>query len=53
MDGKLQLWALNQSWTYIPCNSRINAGAFRVPWEETVAVLDEFDFEMTVYEIAP
>jgi len=32
---------------------RINAGAFRVPWEETVAVLNELDFGMTVFEIAP
>ncbi|KAG8832218.1 AAA+-type ATPase [Serendipita sp. 399] len=32
---------------------RINAGLFRVPWEETVAVLQDLDFRMTVYEIAP
>jgi hypothetical protein len=53
MGGKLQPWVSNQSWTHTLCNSRINAGAFRVPWEETVAVLDEIDFGMTVYEIAP
>ncbi len=39
--------------SHVPCDSRINAGAFCVPWEETVAVLDEEDFGMTVYEIAP
>jgi hypothetical protein len=33
--------------------SRINAGAFRVPWEDTVAVLDELGLNMTVYEIIP
>ncbi|KIM26417.1 hypothetical protein M408DRAFT_330595 [Serendipita vermifera MAFF 305830] len=32
---------------------RINAGLFRVPWEETVAVLDELGLNMTVYEILP
>ncbi|CAG7853553.1 SubName: Full=Related to POA1-Phosphatase of ADP-ribose 1-phosphate, role in regulation of tRNA splicing {ECO:0000313/EMBL:CCA70814.1} [Serendipita indica DSM 11827] len=32
---------------------RINAGAFRVPWEETVEILDELGLRMTVYEIAP
>jgi len=53
MGGKLQPWVLYQSRTHISWNSRINAGAFCVPWEETVAVLDELDFGMTVYEIAP
>lgn len=33
--------------------SRINAGRFRVPWEDTVAVLDELGLSMTVYEIVP
>ncbi|KAG8816937.1 ADP-ribose 1''-phosphate phosphatase [Serendipita sp. 400] len=32
---------------------RINAGLFRVPWEETVGVLQDLNFQMTVYEIAP
>jgi len=40
-----------QDWPIYGC--RVNAGSFRVPWEETVAVLDELDFGMTVYEIAP
>lgn len=53
MDGKLRPPILCQSLSHVSCDSRINAGAFRVPWEETVAVLDEVDFEMTVYEIAP
>lgn len=34
-------------------SSRINAGRFGVPWEETVAVLEEVDLKMTVYEILP
>lgn len=53
MDGKLQARVVYQLLSYVLYNSRINAGAFCVPWEETVAVLDEVDFGMTVYEIAP
>lgn len=34
-------------------HSRINAGAFGVPWEKTVAILDDLGFSMTVYEIFP